>query len=260
MTASRIGPSVFFVCDFVLLRKIFEVPKPRMKRPGPAASWTTRASIAACTGWRVDAAMIPQPIVRRSVARPISAATPVEERASIPCLRHHGYASASQIVSMPALSMARADSSMTSSGSMVSCITPMRNGCAIGGLLVRLGLERARALLGAARPRRRLRVGRRGSRRAVVLRSLGMRCDRALHLALERREDVRDLLVHDRLQHPLAHRADRPRELDVGGPFHGCATVDLCEVERRLHRQHRSDAMPLDVERRVLGRTLLDLV
>ena len=38
---------------FVLLRKIFEVPKPTMKRPGPAASWTTRASIATWTGWRV---------------------------------------------------------------------------------------------------------------------------------------------------------------------------------------------------------------
>ena len=38
---------------FVLLRKIFDVPNPAMKRPGPAASWTTRASIAACTGWRV---------------------------------------------------------------------------------------------------------------------------------------------------------------------------------------------------------------
>ena len=38
---------------FVLLRKIFEVPKPTMKRPGPAASCTIRASIATCTGWRV---------------------------------------------------------------------------------------------------------------------------------------------------------------------------------------------------------------
>jgi hypothetical protein len=90
VTASRIGPSVFFVCVFVLLRKIFDVPKPRMNRPGPAASCTTRASIAAWTGWRVEAAMIPQPIVRRFVSRAISAPTPVDERASIPCLRHHG--------------------------------------------------------------------------------------------------------------------------------------------------------------------------
>ena len=31
---------------FVLFRKIFDVPKPTMNRPGPAASCTTRASIA----------------------------------------------------------------------------------------------------------------------------------------------------------------------------------------------------------------------
>src|SRR4029079_5224063 len=102
-----------------------------MKRPGPAASCTTRASIAAWTGCRVEAAMIPQPIVSRSVARPISAAKTVDQSASIPCLRHHGYASASQIVSMPASSIVRADSSMTSSGSMVSCLTPSLNGCAL---------------------------------------------------------------------------------------------------------------------------------
>ena len=128
MTASRIGPSVFFVCVFVLLRKIFDVPKPRMKRPGPAASCTTRASIAAWTGWRVEAAMIPQPIVSRPVSRAMSAATPVEERASIPCFRHHGYASASQIVSIPASSIARAEASISSSGSIVSCMTPIRSG------------------------------------------------------------------------------------------------------------------------------------
>jgi hypothetical protein len=45
-TASRIGPRVFFVWARMLLRKIFEVPNPSRKRPGPAASWTTRASIA----------------------------------------------------------------------------------------------------------------------------------------------------------------------------------------------------------------------
>ena len=73
-----------------LFRKIFEVPKPMMKRSGPAASCTTRASIATCTGWRVNGEMIPQPIVRREVSRAISAETTVDERASIPCLRHHG--------------------------------------------------------------------------------------------------------------------------------------------------------------------------
>src|SRR5437016_5367747 len=137
VTASRIGPRVFVVWVFVLLRKIFDVPKPRMKRPGPAASCTTRASIAAWTGCRVDAAMIPQPIVSRFVSRPMSAPTPVDERASMPCFRHQGYASASQIVSMPASSIARADATICSSGSIVSCITPMRKGGGITSILSR---------------------------------------------------------------------------------------------------------------------------
>ena len=33
--------------------KIFEAPSPRKKRPGPAMSCITRASIAICTGCRV---------------------------------------------------------------------------------------------------------------------------------------------------------------------------------------------------------------
>ena len=89
-TASRIGPRVRLVCCFVLLRKIFDVPKPRMNRPGPAASWTTRASMATCTGCRVNGEMMPQPIVILRVSRAISAETTVDDRASIPCLRHQG--------------------------------------------------------------------------------------------------------------------------------------------------------------------------
>ncbi len=127
-TASRIGPSVFDVCERMLLRKIFDVPNPSRNRPGPAASWTTRASIATWTGCRVKGEMIPQPIVSRVVSRAISAETTVDDRASIPCLRHHGYASASQTVSMPASSITRAEASISSSGSMVSCMTPIRNG------------------------------------------------------------------------------------------------------------------------------------
>ena len=70
--------------------------------------------------------MIPQPIVSRSVSCAISAETTVDERASMPCLRHHGYASASQIVSSPASSITRAEASISSSGSIVSCMTPIR--------------------------------------------------------------------------------------------------------------------------------------
>ena len=80
--------------------------------------------------------MMPQAIVRFFVSRAISAETTVEPRASIWCLRHHGYASASQTVSIPASSIARADASISSSGSIVSCITPMRNGTATVSLLV----------------------------------------------------------------------------------------------------------------------------
>src|SRR3954470_3403776 len=110
-----------------LLRKIFDVPKPRMKRPG-ASSCTTRASIATCTGWRVNGEMIPQAIVSFDVCSAISADTTVDERASIWCLRHHGYASARKIVSKPVSSSSRAVASISATGSMVSCITPMRNG------------------------------------------------------------------------------------------------------------------------------------
>ena len=44
------GLIILLVGIFVLFSKIFDVPTPRMKRPGPAASCTTRASIATCTG------------------------------------------------------------------------------------------------------------------------------------------------------------------------------------------------------------------
>ena len=165
--------------------------------------------------------MIPQPIVSRSVSRAISAATPVEERASIPCLRHHGYASASQIVSIPASSIARADASISSSGSIVSCMTPIRNG-------------------GATQP--------------------GC-CIASCTCASSAREDVLHLLVHDRLQDALAHRADRPEDLHLGAPRHRrAAAVRVGERERRLHVHDRADAVALDRELRELRLALLDLL
>ena len=45
--------------------------------------------------------MMPQPILMRCVSHAISIESAVEERASIPCLRHQGYASPSQNVSKP---------------------------------------------------------------------------------------------------------------------------------------------------------------
>src|SRR5258706_14747809 len=120
--------------------------------------------------------MIPQPTVSCFVSRAISADTTVDERASMPCLRHHGYASASQIVSMPAPSIARADASISSSGSIVSCMTPMRNGTA--------------------------------TRRSA----LRARSARVLHLLVERAENVLHLLIDDRLKYALAHPAYRTRD------------------------------------------------
>jgi hypothetical protein len=38
----------------------------------------------------VNGEMIPQPIASLSVSRAMSAETTVDERASMPCLRHHG--------------------------------------------------------------------------------------------------------------------------------------------------------------------------
>src|ERR1700689_5334613 len=52
----------------------------------------------------------------------------VEERASKECLRHHGYASAIQKALKPASSHALAIATVSCTGSMLSCSTPMLNG------------------------------------------------------------------------------------------------------------------------------------
>src|SRR5688572_17784392 len=136
--------------------------------------------------------MIPQPIVSFSVSRAMSAETTVDDRASIPCLRHHGYASASQIVSMPARSMTRADSSISSSGSIVSCMTPTRKGGGIRGA--------SGALRGV---RRALRLGLVCLRRCRMdaLRGTSRGAGGLADSPFERLEHLRDLLIHDRLQH-----------------------------------------------------------
>src|SRR5436190_5947291 len=94
--------------------------------------------------------MIPPPTASRSVSRATSAESAVDDRASIECLRLHGYASASQIVSNPASSITRACSRISSSGSMVSCMTPTRkDGAGVTRLLAGEGagdLDAAREL------------------------------------------------------------------------------------------------------------------
>ena len=80
---SRMEPSGFFGRAPDVVQEDLRRPEAEDEPPGPAASWTTRASIAIWTGWRVYGEMIPQPIVSRFVSRAISAETTVEPRASI---------------------------------------------------------------------------------------------------------------------------------------------------------------------------------
>jgi hypothetical protein len=90
LRSSLLVASPLQAIDRLSLRLTAGSVRPSRNRPGPAASWTTRASIAACTGCRVNGEIMPQPTVIRSVARAISAEVTVDERASIPCFRHHG--------------------------------------------------------------------------------------------------------------------------------------------------------------------------
>src|SRR5215472_11958975 len=87
-----------------------------------------RASIAICTGWRVYGEMMPQPMAILLVSRATMAVVAVEERASIECLRHQGYASASQKTSNPAVSHACAMHTVSFNGSMLNCKTPILKG------------------------------------------------------------------------------------------------------------------------------------
>src|SRR6476469_4356927 len=52
----------------------------------------------------------------------------VDDRASKECFRHHGYASAIQKASNPACSHALAMATVSCTGSMLSCSTPMLKG------------------------------------------------------------------------------------------------------------------------------------
>src|SRR5262245_38937227 len=66
------------------------------------------------------------------------------------------------------------------------------------------------------------------SRRLLSLSVAGLR-----HLRFERREHLLDLLVHDRLEHPLPHAPDRPGDPDVRLPGHRRPAVGLAEAELR---------------------------
>src|ERR1700730_11618418 len=83
----------------------------------------------------------------RVVWAAITANTAVDERASKECLRHQGYASAIQNASNPASSQALAIATVSRTGSMLSCSTPMLNGIDIV-LILRFAtcLSRARLI------------------------------------------------------------------------------------------------------------------
>src|SRR6266481_325934 len=75
--------------------------------------------------------MMPQPSWMRRVCAAMTARIAVEERASTPCLRHQGYASAIQNASKPSSSQAFAIAAVSCTGSILSCNTPMLNGTVI---------------------------------------------------------------------------------------------------------------------------------
>jgi hypothetical protein len=77
---------------------------------------------------------------------------------------------------------------------------------------------------------------------------------------LERREHLRDLLVHDRLQDSLPHGPDRPRDLHIGLPGHRSSLTRLGERERRGHVHERADALALRPHRCELEWSLLELL
>src|SRR2546430_2377524 len=123
---------------------------------------------------------------------------------------------------MPASSITRAEASISSSGSIVSCMTPTRN----GWLTLSAGVfDRGCRFFGG-----------------------GTGAGRLLHLLVERVEDVGDLLADDRLQHTLPHRPDRPRDRDVGLPVHLRRPADRRKLELGLHAHDRPDPVALCLE------------
>ena len=135
--------------------------------------------------------MIPQPIVSRSVSRAISAESTVEERASMPCLRHHGIG-LGEPDRVEAAAVERA------------------------GRLEHLA-ERLHRELHQPDPERRRHDGYCcGRRTASSLAALAA----AVTCLSSAVSTWFDLLLDDRLQDPLAHRADGPGDRDVRRPEH----------------------------------------
>src|SRR5512132_1308630 len=166
--------------------------------------------------------MIPQPIVSRRVAWAINADTTVEERASIPCFRHHGYASASQIVSIPASSITRADWSISSSGSIVSCMTPMRKA---GTRESSQSSRRRGTTAEGPQPFIRLATGPHRSRREIGL-DRGAGRQRVLEELFVRLVHLREVVEAAQVD---AH-ADGAGERAAGGACDGVEVGEACRV------------------------------
>src|SRR5579859_7654269 len=197
-------------------------------------------------GCRVYGEMIPQPTASRLVSRATSADSAVDERASIECFRHHGYASASQIVSNPASSMTCACSRISSSGSIVSCMTPTLKGAGVMRLLAGEGARELRPAQERAAER---------AARAVVLQDRVdvRRVQRLLTLVLDlqRREVERpDLPCGDGEDQGHGHglRGREGRELAEPDPQHADdlqahAALPVGRLAAGLQRQLRMPAV-----------------
>src|SRR5260370_34473775 len=83
---------------------------------------------------------------------------------------------------------------------------------------------------------------------------------RSLNLSVERAEHVLHLLIDDRLEHALPHRADPAGDAHLRRPLHARALAGVRELELRDHVHHRADSLTLDVHRRELGLALLGLL
>src|SRR3954467_8420049 len=85
-------------------------------------------------------------------------------------------------------------------------------------------------------------------------------CLRLLHLLVERTENLRDLLVDDRLEHTLPHRSDGTEDVDVRFPVHFRPAVRLAQAERGVPVHARPAALPLRVPLGDLGLAPLHLL
>src|SRR3954451_20813365 len=112
-------------------------------------------------------------------------------------------------------------------------------------------------------PRDRSRAARGRSWARACLRCPSRRscsCLRLLHLVVERTENLRDLLIDDRLEHALPHRSHGTEDVDVRFPVHFRPAVRLAQAERGVHVHDRADAVPLGVQLGELGLALLHLL